>query len=221
MKKIKSFNFMTAQEILANMLHTHELHVLEYKDWLLINEQLPALSASTQNFREYENGASIRLDISVLLDKNKVIWESFAGMGKDELSATQNAFQNFSTNSFHVLLSAFWEVEQNEEIGIEEWEIQGKLWNVYIGNFGCKGDFNIPEELFSIVEEQIKEEKLEENTYWFRLYYANINVEDRMIETLKNNEEWTALGDKIKQVQWPKSDTFYSLRNFIILRRKL
>ncbi len=212
---------MTAQEILAKMLHAHELHVLEYKNWLLVDEKLPALSASTQNFREYENGASIRLDVSVLLDKSKVIWESFAGVGKDELSAMQNAFQNFSANSFHVFLSAFWQVAEEEEVGIEEWEIQGELWNAYIGNFGCKGDFNIPENLFSLIEEQIKEEKLEEDLYWFRLFYAHISPEEQMIETLKNNEEWPALGDKIKQVQWPSSDKFYSLRNFIILKRKI
>ncbi|MDR1876620.1 MAG: DUF6348 family protein [Flavobacteriaceae bacterium] len=211
---------MTALEILANILQAHELNMVEYNDWILVDERLPAISASTQDCRKYENGAGIRLDIIVLLDENRVIRESFPGIGKDELSATQNAFQNFYANSLPVFLSAFWQVENEEQVGVEEWEIQGNVWNAYIGNFGCKGDFNIPENLFSTIENQIQNEKLEENIYWFQLYYANINKEEKMIEVLKNNEEWPALTDKIKTICWNDSDKFYSLRNFLILKRK-
>ena len=220
-EKIITFYYMTAQEILAKLLQAHDLNVVEYKDWLLVEEQLPALSASTQNFKEFDNGTStIRLDITVLLGDKKVIWESFAGIGKDELSATQNAFQSFVTNSLHVFLSAFWKIDDVEQVGIEEWEIQGKLWKAYIGNFGCKGEYDIPEDLFSTIEEQIKNEDLEGDIHWFRIYYANTLSGDNLIETLKDNEEWPELGDKLKLISWKPSDKFYSLRNFIMLKRK-
>lgn len=211
---------MSPQEILANMLLAHDLPSIEYKDWLLVDEQLPAMRAETFDFKEYENGAGIRLDITLLLASKKTITESYLGIGKNKISAIQNAFQNFVANSFHVLLSAFWQITNDDQIGIEEWEIKGKKWKVYIGNFGCKGDFNIPENLFKIIEEQIQEENLEEDLYWLRIYYANVNNRDIMIETLKNNEAWPEMENKLKTITWDSSDKFYSLRNFIILKRK-
>lgn len=211
---------MSPQEILANMLLAHDLPSIEYKDWLLVDEQLPAMRAETFDFKEYEYGAGIRLDITLLLASKKTITESYLGIGKNKISAIQNAFQNFVANSFHVLLSAFWQITNDDQIGIEEWEIKGKKWKVYIGNFGCKGDFNIPENLFKIIEEQIQEENLEEDLYWLRIYYANVNNRDIMIETLKNNEAWPEMENKLKTITWNSSDKFYSLRNFIILKRK-
>lgn len=211
---------MSPQEILANMLLAHDLPSIEYKDWLLVDEQLPAMRAETFDFKEYENGAGIRLDITLLLANKKTISESYLGIGKNKISAIQNAFQNFVANSFHVFLSAFWQITNDDQIGIEEWEIKGKKWKVYIGNFGCKGDFNIPENLFKIIEEQIQEENLEEDLYWLRIYYANVNSREIMIETLKNNEVWPEMENKLKTVAWDNSDKFYSLRNFIILKRK-
>lgn len=211
---------MSPQEILANMLLAHDLPSIEYKDWLLVDEQLPAMRAETFDFKEYENGASIRLDITLLLASKKTISESYLGIGKNKISAIQNAFQNFVANSFHVFLSAFWQITNDDQIGIEEWEIKGNKWKVYIGNFGCKGDFNIPENLFKIIEEQIQEENLEEDLYWLRIYYANVNSREIMIETLKNNEVWPEMENKLKTVVWDNSDKFYSLRNFIILKRK-
>lgn len=211
---------MSPQEILANMLLAHDLPSIEYKDWLLVDEQLPAMRAETFDFKEYENGASIRLDITLLLASKKTISESYLGIGKNKINAIQNAFQNFVTNSFHVFLSAFWQITNDDQIGIEEWEIKGNKWRVYIGNFGCKGDFNIPENLFKIIEEQIQEENLEEDLYWLRIYYANVNSREIMIETLKNNEVWPEMENKLKTVAWESSDKFYSLRNFIILKRK-
>lgn len=211
---------MSPQEILANMLLAHDLPSIEYKDWLLVDEQLPAMRAETFDFKEYENGAGIRLDITLLLASKKTITESYLGIGKNKISAIQNAFQNFVTNSFHVFLSAFWQITNDDQIGIEEWEIKGNKWKVYIGNFGCKGDFNIPENLFKIIEEQIQEENLEEDLYWLRIYYANVNSREIMIETLKNNEVWPEMENKLKTVAWDNSDKFYSLRNFIILKRK-
>lgn len=211
---------MSPQEILANMLLAHDLPSIEYKDWLLVDEQLPAMRAETFDFKEYENGAGIRLDITLLLANKKIISESYLGIGKNKISAIQNAFQNFVTNSFHVFLSAFWKITNDDQIGIEEWEIKGNKWKVYIGNFVCKGDFNIPENLFKIIEEQIQEEDLEEDLYWLRIYYANVNSREIMIETLKNNEVWQEMENKLKTVAWDSSDKFYSLRNFIILKRK-
>lgn len=211
---------MSPQEILANMLLAHDLPSIEYKDWLLVDEQLPAMRAETFDFKEYENGASIRLDITLLLASKKTISESYLGIGKNKISAIQNAFQNFVANSFHVFLSAFWQITNDDQIGIENWEIKGIQWKVYIGNFGCKGDFNIPENLFKIIEEQIQEENLEEDLYWLRIYYANVNSREIMIETLKNNEVWPEMENKLKTVAWDSSDKFYSLRNFIILKRK-
>ncbi|MCO6565660.1 MAG: hypothetical protein J6581_09505 [Apibacter sp.] len=211
---------MSPQEILANMLNAHDLTGIEYKEWILVDKQLPAIRADTFDYKEYEDGAGIRLDITLLLQNKKTITESYLGIGKNKISAVQNAFQNFVANSFHVFLSAFWQINNEDQIGIEQWNIKGNVWEVYIGNFGCKGDFNIPENLFKTIEEQIQEEDLNEDIYWIRIYYAHINNKEIMIEALKNNEAWPEMENNLKLVSWDISEKFYSLRNFIILKRR-
>ncbi|TWP28782.1 hypothetical protein ETU09_05560 [Apibacter muscae] len=208
------------KEILSNLLKAYDLAILEYNDWILVNEQLPAIRANTQGYKEFDQGVSIRLDISVLLADKKVINESYPGIGKDKKAAIQNAFQNFISNSFYIFLASFWKIREDDQVGIENWKINNNNWNIYIGNFTCKGDFNIPSNLFKTIEEVVKNECLTDDIYWFRFYYAHLNTGEIMIEALKNNEDWNDLKDSVKnEVQWEDSDKFYSLRNFILIKK--
>ena len=210
---------MTAQEILARLLQAHDLKITEYNDWLLPDGEMPAICALTQGYREQNGKASIRLDIGIALDKDKMIWESFAGLGMDELTATQNAFENFVKNSFHVMLSALWDITDGEQVGVEEWEIGGQTWKATIGNFGCKGKFDVPQELFATIEDMVSNLDFNGEIHWLRVFYANVGKDETIIECLLDNEVWEDGRRELQTVNWLKSDSFYSIRNFIIFQK--
>jgi len=46
--------------------------------------------------------------------------------------------QNFCVNSLHVLLAAFWQLNDSEQVTTEEWKISGKSYTAYYKGFPIK-----------------------------------------------------------------------------------
>lgn len=211
---------MTAQEILYRLLSANDLHLKEYNGWIVVDEQMPGICALTQDYIQEGEKASIRLNIGVAVEPERIIWESFLGHGNDEVSATQNAFEQFVKNSFYVFLAAFWEVENLEYVGVEEWEINDEKWKVIIGNFVCKGEFDTPQELFDTIEDVASNLQLTKNYHWIRTFYANVNQEEKIVESQLDNQVWEDGKRELQTVNWKESEDFYSLRNFILLQKR-
>ena len=117
--------------------------------------------------------------------------------------------------------SAFWEKNDTEQVTTEVWDIGGKQFRAYIGNLGTRGSeetiSEIPEGLYESIVTTIKNERLNGKCHWIRHFFGNANG-DHMFEALLDNEIWEAGLQNLKHLQWKKSDEYYSVRNFIVLR---
>jgi hypothetical protein len=159
------------------------------------------------------------LDVEVLLEDERVIVECFAGIGPGE-KGLADALQNLCVNSFHVLLSAFWQRTDPEQVMIEDWEVGRGQFRAYIGNLGTRGSDSvaaqIPADLFPAIESSIKKEPMDERPHWFRHFFADVNGE-QTFESLYDNEEWAAGVESMKALPWVKSKGYYSVRHFLLL----
>ena len=54
---------------------------------------------------------------------------------------------------------------------------------------------------------------------WFRTYFAHLPNGELVFEALHNNEDWKEGDNALKSINWKKSNTFYSVRNFIVARK--
>lgn len=178
-----------------------------------------------QKVNEY---ISSRLDVMARTDRGEEIYESCGDYGTTIEQAVLNNFQNFSSSSLHPLLAALGCIDPHtyEQITIEEWEINGKVWKAYIGNLIPKilTDMQTviapPSEFFNSFELGIKSQQLTNRLHWFRSYYAQVGNEITVREFLMDNESVAETDVIFNTLPIIPNVKFYSCRNFIILKDK-
>ncbi len=179
-------------------------------------------------YQEVNRDISSRLDVMALTDKGEQIFESCGDYGTTIEEAVSNNLQNFSSSSLHPLLAALGCIDPHtyDQITIEEWEINGKVWKAYIGNLVPKILTDIqntiapPSEFFDSFERGIKAKQLTNRLHWFRGYYSQLDNEITNREFLMDNELVTETDTIFNTLPILPNIRFYSCRNFIILKDK-
>jgi hypothetical protein len=163
-----------------------------------------------------------QLSIEVFVNSEIIMVESFAGMGKSGVERLKDAFASFVHHSFPAFLSAIWGVA-SEEVAEESWKVGDERYRAYIGTQGIltydKKALVIPSTYKEKIKELIVSESLEGEFYWFNIFYANLNGLDTYAEISKNNIKWS-IGEKVlKSMSWVRSNNYYVVRQFIILKK--
>jgi len=207
----------TANEILKKIFEAHNVAFSEGNGWIIPYSKLPAIRSTWYPNDEKSSGL---LQIEVFIEEGKILEECFAGFPSDH-GKLNDAYENFSRNSLHVMLSAFWEKHDPQQVEKESWNINNSSYSIYIGPFGNRGgseiEPRIPENTFDQIENAIKRTNITDKYNWFRTFYGNVGNSETVYEALKNNETWTEGLDALKSVNWIISDQYYSTRNFIIV----
>jgi Family of unknown function (DUF6348) len=179
-------------------------------------------------YEKVNESISSRLDVMAKTDKGEEIYESCGDYGATIEEAVNNNFQNFSASSLHPLLAALGCIDPHtyDQITIEKWEINGKVWTAYIGNLVPKiladRQYTIapPSEFFDSFERGIKAQQLINRLHWFRGYYCQLDNEIKNREFLMDNELVTETDIIFGALPIVPNVRFYSCRNFIILKDK-
>ncbi len=212
----------------ADLLKHHGINVDITEEF--INTDLPdnvKFRARTV-YQEVNEIISSRLDVMAKTDKGEEIYESCGDYGATIEEAVNNNFQNFSSSSLHPLLAALGCIDPHtyDQITIEEWEISGKNWKVYIGNLVPKilsdrqNTIAPPLEFFDSFESGIKSQQLTNRLHWFRGYYSQLDNEITNREFLMDNELVAETDMIFSAIPILSNVKFYSCRNFIILKDK-
>ena len=200
---------------LCDLFEGHEVPFHTENEWVVPYGRLPAVRATW--FQKEGSGV---FEVEVLLEDNRIINECFSGFGEGK-DGILSGLENFCVNSFHVLLSAFWDKHEPEQVQIENWAISGKEYKAYIGNFGTRATSGvepvIPENLFDNIENSIRMDNLGDNVSWFRFFFASVSG-DFIFEALKENEIWETGISTLKSIPWGSPEGYYSVRNFIVLK---
>ena len=202
------------KEYISELFQTHDVPFHTENEWIVPYGELPAIRSTW--FQKETSGV---FEVEVLLDGGRIINECFSGFGVGK-EGILNGLENFCVNSFHVLLAAFWKKHDSEQVEIENWLINGINYKAYIGNLGTRAtkgvDASIPENLFESLEKAIKNEALESEVSWFRVFFGSIS-DDFTFEALKENEVWENGVSMLASQAWEKPEGYYSVRNFIVL----
>ncbi len=190
-------------------------------DWITFPGSPRRASARiVQEIQHARNAFSVQLDVHLELEQGRRIIEAFAGIGESRQTAIFDAFRNFVTNTFPVLLGAFF-VEDDEEITVEEWEIDGRPRRVFIGNLGTRGQVAVggPELVawFPSFASRVKEAPLSSGTHWVRVYFAQMDHRLSELEVLLDNDDWHRLRDSLADIEWPMVKGFLSVRVFMVI----
>jgi len=205
-------------DYLSKLFDVHGVACVVHKDWVVPNSQLPALRGLWYPGQSSKDAGL--LGVQVLVCDKVVIEEAFAGVGQGD-AGLHDALGNFTVNSFHVLLAAFWGKNDPEQVTTREWVVGRKHYTAYIGNFGTRCSdgvpAHVPDGLFAAIEAAIKREPLMEDLHWFRLFVGNVE-NDFTFEALKDNKDWPAGRRCLEAATWERNSGYYSVRLFAVLR---
>ncbi len=211
---------------LIEVLGEYDVKLEPMEEYLFSNGMFPGITARAFEMEDFGESVVVQLDISMLFPNGGFV-ESFVAQGITHEEALSSAFQQFEVNVLHAFITAFWEDGKRVEngVGTDIWEINGSKWQVVVSNFGYRGveEFdNIIDDidtLFDIIENNIKSLPLTEEIYAVRTVYTNTSDGKKVSEAYINNEPFVELEEAVSKLGWRESDSFYSVRNLVLLMR--
>lgn len=217
---------INSNQNLAELLAAHGIAVSQDDEFIYTDLPSKAKFKSRITYDTVRDYISSRLDVMVISDYSENIIESFGDIGVDVEDAINRNFSNFSMSSLHVLLAALGSdaPEIIEQITIEEWMVNGKRWNAYIGNLLPKTnsksplDSSRPMQLFNAVKDGIVSLPLSNNLHWFKGYYFQHQNAISNTEFLIDNQIAENTEELFSAISVIPDVDFFSCRIFIILK---
>ena len=225
MSKLLDINI---NERLIALLEQFDIKLEKVEDYYFSGGLFPGIAAQAFEMERFENSIVVQVDVHLLLPKQSFI-ESFVGHAPTVEEAISQAFELFEVNVVHTLIMASWENAKHVEngVGTEIWEINGASWQVVISNYGYQGDRPLDEviddtdTMYNEIEKAIKALPLEKDIYAIRSVYTNVGDGRKVSEALINNETFSQLEKSLLNLQWKQSDSYYSVRNFVVVMKLL
>ncbi|WP_417387894.1 DUF6348 family protein [Gimesia sp.] len=211
----------TINPIILELMKQHEIEAQIDDGWVVVADRPSICGAVVTKTRPTPDVISIQIDIYFKIAPDRILVESFGGLGTTLEEAVADGINNFAVNSLHVLLSAFYEKNDRQAV-IEQWTINGIPRRVTIGHIGMRG--NVPDsgegspEWFLDLEKNIKKSSLQAGTHWVRCYYAQMENQSVSLEILRDNQHWKAIQTEMEKTNWPKADDFFSVRVFLVIQ---
>jgi Family of unknown function (DUF6348) len=209
---------------IAALLAGHGVQTTRRGEWLVpVQPAGAAIGACLVPGTPTAHGASVRLEVEVVVSEQHSVLECFAGVGGSLEEAESSALDNFCRGSLHVLLAAFYGRPDLDQITQEGWSLSGVPYDAIVGNYVTRSfqglGTPIPDQVFPTLEDMIRALPGDRALYWVRMFYCNLDANERVTEVLLNNEDWEAARSAIAALPWQARDTFYSARLFLVLRR--
>jgi len=197
-----------------------------YEGYNFVDGLFPGIGAQAFEMERFESSVVVQVDIHILLPNQNIV-ESFVGHAPSIEEAVAECFEQFEVNVLHTLIMAFWNNAKKVDngVGTDIWEINGHRWQAVISNYGYRGTVPLGEVIedtdmmYNAIESHIKSLPLDQDVYAFRNVYTNIGDGQTVTESLINNEPDLELESKISNLPWKVLDSYYSVRNFILVMR--
>ncbi len=180
---------------------------------------------------EDENPISSLLTVNCVTAKGEDIYELCRDSGLTIEEAVSQNFNNFSS-TLNPLLVALGSLNpySYENTTIEEWEIDGRIWEVYIGEPYIKSHqqmvgytnlaLNAPAEFINSMKTIICNLDLNNRLHWFRGFYYQTQREITIKEFIMDNYPIDSLNNVFDSLPIIPNVDFFSCRTFIVLKEK-
>ena len=209
---------------LLEILGQFDMRLEQIEDYYFVNGLFPGIASQAFEMERFEDSVVVQLDIHILLPNQNFV-ESFVGHSSTVEEAIADCFEQFEVNILHTLIVAFWDNAKKIDngIGTDIWDINGYNWQIVVSNYGYRGDQPIEEivtdSMFAEVEKIIKSMPLDKDIYAVRSVQTNIGNGQQVTEALINNEESPILEKAISSLDWKAVDSYYTVRNFVLIMK--
>jgi len=190
-----------------------------YEDWVIPNGNDYAMKGYWYPEATETTG---QLTIELFINSEMIMVESFSGQGESNKERLKQSFSSFVHHDFSVFLEAVWRKESG--IKSELWEVGEEKYRAYIGhqgiiNYDKTKELTTPSSYLARMKALIVDEPLNREFHWFTFFYANLNGLDNYAEILKDNQKVISSADKLRKLNWQRSNSYYAVRQFVILKK--
>ena len=211
---------------LVELLEEHHLEAGQSEEYFFVEGLFPGIVGQAFLMEDFGESVVVQLDITLLFPHDSFV-ESFVAQAATVEDAIANTFEQFETNVLHTFIMAFWAKAKKIEngVGTDVWDINGQKWEAVISNYGYRGyeefDSIIPEidTMYDAIKSSIEAYPLTKDIYAIRSVYTNGSNEEQVTEGLINNEEFPELQKAVSELEWSRSEKFYSVRNLVLLMK--
>jgi hypothetical protein len=166
--------------------------------------------------RELVTGkAQLQLDVVVPTTGERLVVESFAGLGTTIREATADAINKFARASLHVLLAAL-EGRADDQVTWETWG----TFRACLGPLLRQWSQTLPVDyapFLDAVKARLVAAPLSRELHWHRTFVAVGETQLYGFDSLVDNETWPAGAELVESWAWPRGPEAYALRHFIVL----
>jgi hypothetical protein len=225
------FNFSTSNAspsgneyttLFHDWLRSHgEENIVIKGDKVTLGNNPASFSARTYEVEQKPNGCLVEVEFLTTLPDGRVIQDFVTGMGKDIKAAQGDVFVNFVLTTMHILYAAFFNEEDPHVMPRLE-SIHGKTRKLYVGDMMVRGESPHPNSFAPLREylvTQIKETlPNDDKVHWFKVMYGQQLGEMKVCEIDLDPDGNPAIRERINDAPWQKSENFYFLKMFILVK---
>lgn len=206
-------------EFLRSAFEAHGVRGELRDGWLDFGASRPAVRGSVHRVGE----RLWKLNVQVFLPDGSAISEAHAAPGSSLDDAFARLRVKFLSGSFHVLLAAFFDRVDEEQITVEQWEVHGVPWTVVLGPLtgeqSGERPMDVPPGLMPVIERAAVRTVPTLPTRWCRFFHARFDGQPGGGELLVNDINDAAAFEAITAQEWPRLDGYQSKRLFLVMRR--
>ena len=179
------------------------------------------LKTSVYGTNKHDSGCSVELEFKIRLPGGEEIIEYVAGMGQTEEQAIEDALANFTASTFHVVYKAFMNPADPHQRSFKA-TVGNKQRDVLPGELYLQGtqesqglDF---ESLRPQIAAAIEALPLTDGPHWIKIVYGQNAGQPITVAATLDNQDAQELTEAIGKLPWPKSDGFYMVKHFIVIK---
>jgi hypothetical protein len=170
--------------------------------------------------KQKDGGYVVETEFRMTLPNGAEIIEFVAGMGDSEVAAVNDSMVNFTLSTFHVVYKAFLNADDPHQT-IKELTIGGKPRQAAFGNMFIRGEQGAGKDLDAMqasIEQALSELALSDDPHWIKIVYGQHKKAPTIVAVTLDNNDQFQLTEKIKNLDWPKRDAFYMVKQFIVIK---
>jgi len=185
-----------------------------------VGDNATRLQASVYGSKHHENrGFVTEVEFTVrLLPSQRKITEFVAGIGKTEEEAIKDALLNFTLTTLHVVYKGFINAD-DPHMTIDSVVIDGVSRDVIAGDLYMRSEKK-PDlhAMRAQIQDALKNLPLTAGPHWIKVVYGQINSKPTTVAVTLDNADHPDLTEAVKNLNWPRRDGFYMVKQFILVK---
>ena len=202
--------------------HGHDDVVVD-ADGVGVGDNATRLHASLYGSEQRDNGDFVtEVEFTVrLLPSQRKITEFVAGIGKTEEHAIADALLNFVLTTFHVVYKGFIYAD-DPHLTLTTVAINGAKRDMIAGAMYMRGGHSDKNFLLNTmlpeIQGTLKNVPLSADPHWIKIVFGQIDGKPTTVAVTLDNADHPALTEAVKNLNWPRRDGFYMVKQFILVK---